>query len=350
MKGREESVFLIIHKRILRRTAAVCAVIVLLTAGIGWQYSRQTAAEAEPAEPEFIRWVDFEASYEALEAALELDIASQETDTPVSWIDLIALAAAKNGNNFSGFKRRELEGYVQQLQEGKSLEALTENLRYFPYYQEAYGAALGGLVGHFEIEVDDETAPGGKRFAPQYGLKAFLPIAKGYPYSDFDDFGVSRTYGFTRRHLGHDFMGATGTPIIAVEGGVVEALGWNQYGGWRIGIRRLHGRRYYYYAHLRQNFPFNKSLEEGSVVQPGDVIGYMGHTGYSTTENVNNIEQPHLHFGMQLIFDESQKESDNEIWIDVYPIVRLLTRHRCTVVKDPETKEYSRVYAYRENA
>ena len=76
----------------------------------------------------------------------------------------------------------------------------------------------------------------------------------------------------------------------------------------------------------------------------------MGHTGYSTTENVNNIEQPHLHFGMQLIFDESQKESDNEIWIDVYPIVRLLTRHRCTVVKDPETKEYSRVYAYRENA
>ena len=53
---------------------------------------------------------------------------------------------------------------------------------------------------------------------------------------------------------------------------------------------------------------------------------------------------------MQLIFDESQKESDNEIWIDVYPIVRLLTRHRCTVVKDPETKEYSRVYAYRENA
>ena len=184
--------FLIIRKRVLRRIAAITAVVAVLAAGFGWQYSRQTAAEAEPDEPDFIRWVDFQASYEALEAALELDIASQETDTPVSWIDLIALAAAKNGNNFSSFKRRELEGYVQQLQEGKTLEELTEKLSYFPYYREAYGAALGGLVGHFEIEVDDETAPGGKRFEPQYGLKAFLPIAKGYPYSDYDDFGVSR--------------------------------------------------------------------------------------------------------------------------------------------------------------
>jgi len=47
---------------------------------------------------------------------------------------------------------------------------------------------------------------------------------------------------------------------------------------------------------------------------------------------------------MQLIFDESQKESINEIWINVYEIVRLLDRRRSEVVKDPETKEYSRVY------
>ena len=32
-------------------------------------------------------------------------------------------------------------------------------------------------------------------------------------------------------------MGQVGTPVIAVESGYVEALGWNQYGGWRIGIR-----------------------------------------------------------------------------------------------------------------
>ena len=32
-------------------------------------------------------------------------------------------------------------------------------------------------------------------------------------------------------------MAATGTPVIAVESGTVEVMGWNQYGGWRIGIR-----------------------------------------------------------------------------------------------------------------
>ena len=80
-----------------------------------------------------------------------------------------------------------------------------------------------------------------------------------------------------------------GTPIIAVESGYVEAIGWNQYGGWRIGIRSFDGKRYYYYAHLRQNYPYREQLKEGDVVTAGDVIGYMGHTGYSTKENVNNI-------------------------------------------------------------
>ena len=71
----------------------------------------------------------------------------------------------------------------------------------------------------------------------------------------------------------------------------MEAIGWNQYGGWRLGIRSFDKKRYYYYAHLRQNFPYNKSLKEGSIVQAGDVIGYMGHTGYSKKENVNNIDE-----------------------------------------------------------
>ena len=43
------------------------------------------------------------------------------------------------------------------------------------------------------------------------------------------------------------------------------------------------------------------------MVQAGDVIGYLGRTGYSRKENANNIRTPHLHFGLQLIFDESQK-------------------------------------------
>ena len=51
-------------------------------------------------------------------------------------------------------------------------------------------------------------------------------------------------------------MGSIGTPIIAVESGIIEQLGWNQYGGWRIGIRSFDGKRYYYYAHLRKDHPY----------------------------------------------------------------------------------------------
>ena len=67
---------------------------------------------------------------------------------------------------------------------------------------------------------------------------------------------------------------------------------------------------------------------------------YMGHTGYSTTENVNNIKIVHLHWGLQLIFDESQKEGNNEIWIDVYPLTRFLAKHTQAAVKVEGTKEW----------
>ena len=69
---------------------------------------------------------------------------------------------------------------------------------------------------------------------------------------------------------------------------------------------------------------------------------YMGHTGYSTTENVNNIKVVHLHWGLQLIFDESQKEGNNEIWIDVYPLTRFLAKHTQAAVKVEGTKEWRR--------
>ena len=68
----------------------------------------------------------------------------------------------------------------------------------------------------------------------------------------------------------------------------------------------------------------------------------MGHTGYSAKENVNNIKIVHLHWGLQLIFDESQKEGNNEIWIDVYPLTRFLAKHTQAAVKVEGTKEWVR--------
>ena len=77
---------------------------------------------------------------------------------------------------------------------------------------------------------------------------------------------------------------------------------------------------------------------------------YMGHTGYSTQENVNNIEVPHLHWGLQLIFDESQKEGNNEIWIDIYPLTRFLAKHTQTAVKVEGTKEWVRTNGIKDSA
>jgi murein DD-endopeptidase MepM/ murein hydrolase activator NlpD len=141
-------------------------------------------------------------------------------------------------------------------------------------------------------------------------------------------------------------MGTIGTPIIAVESGTIEALGWNQYGGWRIGIRSFDKKRYYYYAHLMKGHPYNGELYEGKVVKTGDVIGYLGMTGYSSKEDSNNINTPHLHFGMQLIFDESQKDGINQIWIDVYNIVDFLNKNKSDVYYNKESKEYYRKYEF----
>ena len=91
-------------------------------------------------------------------------------------------------------------------------------------------------------------------------------------------------------------------------------------------------------------------LKEGNQVTAGDVIGDMGHTGYRTTENVNNIEEVHLHYEIQLIFDESQKESDKEIWIDCYALCRLLSSNRSEVVREDNTKEWVRRFQLQEKS
>ncbi len=284
-----------------------------------------------------INWVDFQVPYASMQYALDQDIASFEQEKHVPWIDALALAACRTGGacGLASVKKA-----VADLKQDRSPEELLGDLyKYYAYYQEAYQAALGGMVGSYAIEKDGQ-------WTASYGLKAFSPVAAGYGYSHCDDFGMARSFGFKRKHLGNDLMGSLGTPLVAVEGGVVEALGWNRYGGWRVGIRSFDGKRYYYYAHLQKDKPFAPGLAVGDMVQAGDLIGFMGRTGYSDKENMNNIETVHLHFGIQLIFDESQKECNSEIWISAYDIVRLLSSHRSSLRKTEAGWE--RAYPYRD--
>lgn len=290
---------------------------------------------ALPVRAETIRWVDFGVPYESLKYAMDTDIATAEQEKHISWIDILALAACRTGGKCS---LNSVKKAVKDLRSDKSPEELLGSLnKYYDYYQQAYSAILGGILGNYAVEIDGA-------WKPTYGLKAFSPIAAGYGYSHCSDFGNSRSFGFARKHLGNDLMGGLGTPVIAVEGGVIEAMGWNRYGGWRIGIRSFDSKRYYYYAHLQKDNPFATGLQEGDIVQAGDLIGFMGRTGYSNKENVNNIQTVHLHFGMQLVFDESQKECNSEIWIDVYDIVRLLNCHRSSVEKSDN--QWHRKYSF----
>ena len=312
-----------------------------------------------------IKWVDFNVCYDALNQAFRYDVDTCQSPIHLNWVNLLAYLGALYGGDFSKYKAQDMDAAAARLINGETtMEDLTRDMKYYPYYREAYGAVLDGMVGQFQAEIPSSEAPGSYLpsgvdgaapgdpetiWVTKYGLKAFFPLAKGFPYTDYDDFGASRNYGYKRRHLGHDMMGQVGTPVIAVESGYVEAIGWNQYGGWRLGIRSLDKKRYYYYAHLRQNYPYQSGLEEGSLVSAGDVIGYLGRTGYSATENTNNIEQAHLHFGLELIFDESQKDSENEIWVDCYDLVRFLRLNQCETYKVEGTKEWTRKYGTKDS-
>lgn len=283
-----------------------------------------------------IKWVDFSVTAEILRAALKWDISTYEAakngdGLHADMVTLVALAASRSGGDFRRCKASDIESFAKRLAAGEKPEEIStsENLG---YYLKAYEAALGGFVGGYAVER-------GGGLEKRYGLKVVSPFAAGYYYSDFDDFGAARSYGYRRPHLGHDMTGSVGTPIVAVESGWVEACGWNQYGGWRIGIRSFDGKRYYYYAHLRKGHPF-ADMYEGKQVAAGDVIGYLGMTGYSSKEDTNNIDTPHLHFGVQLIFDESQKDGWNQIWIDLYEYTRFLSAYRSEVFYDKASGEF----------
>lgn len=341
----------------MKNSRLVIILCVILMLGNVWYYINEkriaTQTENEDIETkEYIKWVEFNVTNEAMRKAYQYDLDTYNDEIHLNWVSLLAYLGAKYGGDFTKYQAKDMEEIAKRLMSGEiSEEILSNEMQYYAYYREAYGAVLDGMVGKYEMEytVSVESAEEGEKteetaWKTVYGLKAFHPIAKGFPYSDYDDFGVSRSYGYKRTHLGHDMMGQVGTPVIAVESGYVAEIGWNQYGGWRIGINSFDGRRYYYYAHLRQNCPYAEGLEKGDIVQAGDVIGYLGRTGYSIEENVNNIDEYHLHFGLQLIFDESQREGTNQIWVSGYELVKFLYQHQSEVQRNDETKEWTRTY------
>ncbi|WP_078555660.1 M23 family metallopeptidase [Bacillus alkalicellulosilyticus] len=120
-----------------------------------------------------------------------------------------------------------------------------------------------------------------------------FPVPLNYNYSYRSTWGDRRGWGGRRIHEGTDIFAGYHTPVRATSYGVIEIKGWNKYGGWRVGIRDMDN-VYHYYAHLSG---FEKGVEVGEVVEPGQVIGYVGSSGYGKPGTQGKFP-PHLHYGM----------------------------------------------------
>lgn len=203
----------------------IMILIILITVGIAIARPFIVGAQEDEKQKEkkYIKWVDYTVTLDVMEKTSKLDIKSHNTEGAVklNWIELLSYLASKYGGNFKSFKQEDLDKVVNRLQNGETMEKITKEMKLYSYYFEAYSAILEEFIGEYEIET--KAADGTKNFEKKYGIKAFLPIAKNYGFSHYDDFGNSRSYGYKRVHLGNDLMGAIGTPIIAVESGIVEA-------------------------------------------------------------------------------------------------------------------------------
>jgi murein DD-endopeptidase MepM/ murein hydrolase activator NlpD len=79
-------------------------------------------------------------------------------------------------------------------------------------------------------------------------------------------------------HLGIDYAAPSGTPVMATGDGAVIETGRNHANGNYIKLRHSNGYTTYY-LHLSR---FAKGAHPGARVRQGEVIGYVGMTGYAT--------------------------------------------------------------------
>jgi murein DD-endopeptidase MepM/ murein hydrolase activator NlpD len=128
---------------------------------------------------------------------------------------------------------------------------------------------------------------------------------------------AERTYGGKRFHEGTDIMAGINEPdlypIVSMTEGYIEKIGWLEKGGWRIGIRSDSG-TYFYYAHLSA---YADGMEQGKRVMAGELLGYMGNTGYGVEGTTGNFDV-HLHVGIYIKTQNYSELSINPYWILKY--------------------------------
>jgi murein DD-endopeptidase MepM/ murein hydrolase activator NlpD len=108
-------------------------------------------------------------------------------------------------------------------------------------------------------------------------------IEKGSLYNSFSDGRGAR------KHEAIDIHAPRGTPVLAAGDGCVVKLFRSIPGGITLYQFDPEGNFAYYYAHLDR---YVDDMKEGSLLQQGDVLGYVGTTGNAAAN------APHLHFAI----------------------------------------------------
>ncbi|MFS0915937.1 stalk domain-containing protein [Brevibacillus sp. 179-C 1.1 NHS] len=189
--------------------------------------------------------------------------------------DTLTKIAANHETNMSAIKKNN---------HLSSDELIVGQILFLPKGAEQAEHSLAEKVG------DDRLLGSQLRF-PFHGNSWYEPYG--------DSFGSDREWtesnsGNVRRHEGIDIMAPKGTPIYSVSDGTINKVGWNTYGGWRVNITDKNGQYRMYYAHLQAYAP---GLHVGKAIKAGQLIGFVGDTGYGGTGKVGMFE-PHLHFGL----------------------------------------------------
>lgn len=129
-----------------------------------------------------------------------------------------------------------------------------------------------------------------------------------------DTWMEERSFGGSRSHEGCDLFiedAVSGEyPVRSMTDGVVEKVGWLPLGGYRLGIRSPHG-GYFYYAHLSGYW---KDYKAGDKILAGDVIGFMGDTGYGSEGTAGKFPV-HLHLGIYISTIHYDELSVNPYWV-----------------------------------
>jgi murein DD-endopeptidase MepM/ murein hydrolase activator NlpD len=151
-----------------------------------------------------------------------------------------------------------------------------------------------------------------------HGGRVF-PVAGPFTFSD--SWAAFRAHGAAggqpNQHHATDIMAAKGTPVVAIETGTLDRVGWNTLGGWRLWIKGVSGVNYYY-AHLSAYAP---GLRAGVPVVAGQYLGRVGNTGDAQGGPT------HLHFEVHLTPDAAtvnDPPTPDGPAVNPYPLLCLL--------------------------